>query len=66
MEKLSDFLITGLAIAPPALTAGGCLEAAMGAFLFLMIVGPLLAGLAKDAPFRRADGNDGVTTKRRP
>jgi hypothetical protein len=54
-ENVSDFLITGCAVAPAVALYAGRPEIALLSHIVLLFVGVALAGCDRDAPFRHPE-----------
>jgi hypothetical protein len=54
-EALSDFLLTGCAVAPAAALYAGRPEIALLAHIVLLFAGIAIAGCDRDAPFRHPE-----------
>ena len=60
-ESVSDFLITGCAVAPAAALYAGRPELALMSHIVLLFAGIALAGCDRDAPFRHPERFKGDT-----
>ena len=55
IESVSDFLITGCAVAPAVALYAGRPEIALLSHVVLLLAGVALAGCDRDAPFRHPE-----------
>ena len=58
MEKISDFLFTGVGVLPATLAMAGYAGEAAVLFIVLLIAALAAAALSPDAPYRRTKDDD--------